>query len=206
VSEAFTSSLLSPAKLTVTYENGTTRFCYVKLSGSVDVSVEGASRLVQYQVQLRAADPRWYDINQQSTVLTFSASGSAATATGTAVSAGTAPSPATMTIVSTSSGSTVYVSEIAVQPASTYRTLIPQTFTSTLLSSLNPSMSIVGSPFQVAFALPRTIDSSTRSATSLDGITRSSEFPYFYPGTSSVGIAYTGGAGTCTFQWYDAFM
>jgi len=209
VSEAFTSSLLSPAKLTVTYENGTTRFCYVKLSGSVDVSVEGASRLVQYQVQLRAADPRWYSTTLNTVTLSRSTSGTtwtASTSSGT-TNAGTAHSP--LTIAVTAGSAALTVAEVGVSVPSTYGSLVPQTYLSSLFS--NPSFSIVGtgSGFTVAAGATRTFYSATRIASSLAEISSQTEWPMIYPGSTTMGIASSSSnvnGSSCVFTWYDAYM
>jgi len=208
VSEAFTSSLLSPAKLTVTYENGTTRFCYVKLSGSVDVSVEGASRLVQYQVQLRAADPRWYSTTLNTVTLSRSTSGTtwtASTSSGT-TNAGTAPSPLTVAVTAPS-GNSLTVSEIYVTVPSTYSSLVPDSYT----GSGSARFSIVGtsSGFTVAAGATRTFYSATRTASSLAEISSQTEWPMIYPGSTTMGIASSSSnvnGSSCVFTWYDAYM
>ena len=208
VSEAFTSSLLSPAKLTVTYENGTTRFCYVKLSGSVDVSVEGASRLVQYQVQLRAADPRWYSTTLNTVTLTRSTTGmawTASTSSGT-TNAGTAPSPLTIAVTAGSSAS-LTVSEVYVTVPTAYSSIVPDTYT----GSGSVSFSIVGTGlgFTVASSTTRTFYSATRTATSLSDVDSVTEWPMIYPGSTTMGIASSSSnvnGSSCVFTWYDAYM
>jgi Phage tail protein len=210
VSEAFASSLLSPAKLTVTYENGTTRFCYVKLSGSVDVSVEGASRLVQYQVQLRAADPRWYSTTLNTVTLTRSTTGltwSASTSSGT-TNAGTAPSPLTVAVTAPS-GNSITAAEIYVTVPSTYASLVPQTYTGA--SGSIPSFSILGTGtgFTVAAGTTRTFYSGTRTASSLSEIDSRTEWPMIYPGAVTMGILATSSnvnGASCVFTWYDAYI
>jgi hypothetical protein len=209
VSEAFTSSLLSPAKLTVTYENGTTRFCYVKLSGGVDVSVEGASRLVQYQVQLRAADPRWYSTTLNTVTLSRSTSGTSWTATTSSgtTNNGTAPSP--LTIAVTAGSASLTVAELGVTVPSTYGSLVPQTYSSALFS--NPSFSIVGTStgFTVSAGTTRTFYSSTRTASSLTDVDSRTEWPMIYPGATTMGIASSSSnvnGSSCVFTWYDAYM
>ena len=208
VSEAFTSSVLSPAQLTVTYENGTTRFCYVKLSGSVDVSVEGASRLVQYQVQLRAADPRWYSTTLNTVTLTRSTTGltwTASTSSGT-TNAGTAPSPLTIAVTAGSSAS-LTVSEVYVTVPTAYSSIVPDTYT----GSGSVSFSIVGTGlgFTVASSTTRTFYSATRTATSLSDVDSVTEWPMIYPGSTTMGIASSSSnvnGSSCVFTWYDAYM
>jgi hypothetical protein len=214
VSEAFTSSLLSPAKLTVTYENGTTRFCYVKLSGGVDVSVEGASRLVQYQVQLRAADPRWYDttLNTQ----TVSMSTATYSPSVTLTSAGTAPSP--LTIAVTAGTADLGINTITVTAPSTYSSLVPNTYSTSgdqvLVSTLTGAGS--GNRIGVTMGLTRTFVTATRSGVySASGVSpladvhQKSEFPYVYPGSNTAVISGTGTSGmvgaSTVYSWYDAF-
>jgi len=214
VSEAFTASLLSPAKLTVTYEGGTTRFCYVKLSGSVDVSVEGASRLVQYQVQLRAADPRWYDTTLNSQTVSMSTATYSPSATLT--SAGTAPSP--LTIAVTAGTADLGINTITVTAPLTYSSLVPNTYSSSgdqvLVSTLTGAGS--GNRIGVSMGLTRTFVTATRSGVySASGVSpladvhQKSEFPYVYPGSNTAvisGIGTSGMLGASTvYSWYDAF-
>ena len=208
VSEAFTSSLLSPAKLTVTYENGTTRFAMVKLSGAVDVSVEGSSRVVQYQVQLRAADPRWYSTTLNTVTLSRSSTGTtwtASTSSGT-TNAGTAPSPLTIAVTAGPSAS-LTVSEVYVTVPSAYSSLVPDSYT----GSGAGRFSIVGtgSGFTVASSTTRTFYSATRTASSLSDVDSVTEWPMIYPGSTTMGIAASSSnvnGSSCVFTWYDAYM
>lgn len=208
VSEAFTSSLLSPAKLTVTYENGTTRFCYVKLSGSVDVSVEGASRLVQYQVQLRAADPRWYSTTLNTVTLTRSTTGTtwtASTSSGT-TNAGTAPSPLTVAITAGSSAS-LTVGEVYVTVPTAYSSIVPDSYTGS--GSARFSIVGTGAGFTVASSTTRTFYSATRTASSLSEVDSVTEWPMIYPGSTTMGITSASSnvnGSSCVFTWYDAYM
>jgi hypothetical protein len=210
VSEAFTSSLLAPATLIVTYENGTERLCQVKLSGSVDVSVEGGSRLVQYQVQLRAADPRWYANSLNAVTLSRSTSGltwTTSTSSGT-TNAGTAPSPLTVEVTAPT-GNSLTVSEIYVTVPSTYASLVPQSYTG--LSGTTPSFSIVGTGtgFTIAAGTTRTFYSRTRTASSLSDIDSRTEWPMIYPGTVTMGLSTTSSnvnGAKCVFSWSDAYI
>jgi hypothetical protein len=206
ISEAFTSSLLNPAKLTVTFESGEVRWCNVKLAGAVDVAVEGSSRMVNYQVTLRAADPRLYSTTLKSTTLT-AGSGLTFVSTANAVNAGTASSPLTI-VVNAGASSSLTVSELYVGPPATYASLIPQTYTSSLG---NPSMSIVGTGtgFSVPANTSRTFYTATRTASSLASIDSQSEFPVLYPGTSTVGVLASASSvvgASCVFNWYDAYL
>lgn len=190
ISQAFSDSLLSPGRLEVTYENGTVRWCNCKLAGPIETSVEGASRLVQYQVQLRASDPRWYEgpysTSEQTTTLTRSTTGTTWSATSSAVNyTGTAPSPLTI-VVNAPSGNSLTVSELYVTVPTAYGSLVPQNNA----GSSEPSLSIFGSGtgFTVGAAASRTFYSATRTASSLEDIEPDSEFPLLFPGSATFGI------------------
>ena len=208
ISEAFTSSLLSPAKLTVTYENGTTRFAMVKLSGAVDVSVEGSSRVVQYQVQLRAADPRWYSTTLNTVTLTRSTSGTtwtASTSSGT-TNAGTAPSPLTIAITAGSSAS-LTVGEVYVTVPTAYSSIVPDSYTGS--GSARFSIVGTGTGFTVASSTTRTFYSATRTASSLSDVDSVTEWPMIYPGSTTMGLTSSSSnvnGSSCVFTWYDAYM
>jgi len=213
VNEALYSTMLSSGKLTVTYDNGDVRFCNVKLSSSVDMSLEGQSRVVSYQTQLRAADPRMYANTLKTITLTAPSSLTWTATSATATNAGTAPSP--MTVVVTAGSNALSVSEIAVTVPTTYGSLVSQTYSSSLFS--NPSLSIVSqnangtgiNDIQVSGGTSVSFYAATRTATSLSGVAAASEFPVLYPGTNStVGIRAAASNVTgarCVFSWYDAF-
>lgn len=190
ISEALYASLLSPGRLEVTYENGSVRWCNAKLAGGVDVSVEGASRLVSYQAQLRCADPRWYEgpyaTAEQVTTLTRSGTGLTwITSSSPITYTGTAPSPLTITVTAGSSAS-LTVSQLYATVPTAYGSLIPQTYSGTS----EPSLSIAGtgSGFTLAASASRTFYSATRTGTSLTDIAATSEWPVMYPGSVTLGI------------------
>ena len=210
VSEALYATMLAPGRLEVTYEDNTVRWCNVKLAGGVDVSVEGASRLLQYQVQLRAADPRMYSTTQQTKTLSFTGATFNTSTTGN--NAGTAPSP--LEIVVTAGTQTLSVADISVTVPTAYSTLIPSTDsptgTQTILSTLEATGS--GNNMAVVATATRTFYTSTRTATSLQDVYATSEFPYVYPGASASttfsikGTSLAGMTGSsCVFKWYDAY-
>lgn len=219
ISEAFYSSLLSPGRLEWTLENGDVRWCNVKLAGGIETSIEGgASRSIQYQVQLRASDPRVYEgpylTAEQTVSSTRSGSGLTWAYTSSSHSyTGTAPSPVTI-VVSAPSGNSLTVQEIAVTVPTAYGSLVKQAYTSGLFT--NPSMSLVGNNTAgtgsgdptVAAAGSVTFYSATRTATSLNGISAVSEFPYLYPGSVTFGLksssANVDGA-SVAFKYYRAY-
>lgn len=211
LSQAFMDSLLSPGKLTVTYENGTERFAWVKLSGPVETSVEGAARLVQYQVQFRAADPRWYSTTLNTKTLNLSGLVINTSTTGT--NAGTAPAP--LEIVITTTSGTINADKIEVTVPTAYASLIPSTYSATgtqsIVSTSWASGGSSGSSIVVSSGSSRTFTTATRTATSLANVASVSEFPFVYPGGagsstfSFFGVGTSSPAGTCVFKWYDAF-
>lgn len=213
ISEALYATMLAPGRLEVTYENNTVRWCNVKLAGGVDVSVEGASRLLQYQVQLRASDPRMYATTLNSVTLTApTTTGSLNvfyTSSGTTQSyAGTAPTPVTITATAPTAAnlgtaSSMRVTEIGVRVPTAYADLVPNQWTSANFNY--PSWLIVsgatagsGSGSDYIFVEPekvRKFTSSTRTAENtnttaaisapMQGVASVSEFPYLYPGTNT---------------------
>lgn len=213
ISEGLYASLLSPGRLEVTYENGSVRWCNAKLAGGVDVSVEGASRLVAYQAQLRAADPRWYEgpYATAGQSVTITAPNSSATGfvgltsnSTTVTYTGTAPAPLTITVTAPSSGTLgadyMGLGQIGVKLPTAYANLVPDKWTGSTFpypSSLIACQGAVtsGDVMRVYPTKTRTFYSSTRTAQStnttsgftspLQGVSGASDFPYLYPGVST---------------------
>ena len=222
ISEAFYSSLLSPGRLEWTLENGDVRWCNVKLAGGIETSIEGASRLVSYQVQLRASDPRVYKgpyataKNSVSLPLTPVTGPTSAiyytlgpTAATNLVNAGTAPSPPVLTIKSPTSNAIVDLLRVTVTPPSSYSSIAQGG------SSLVFEWDTAATNTIVSGASTATIDSATRTFTVTAGTWdvspgASSEFPMLYPGTSTavwtfVGLSSTVTGAECKFEWFDAY-
>lgn len=197
ISEALYATLLAPGRLELTFEDNTVRWCNVKLAGGVEVSVSGASRLLQYQVQLRASDPRMYEgpysTSEQTTTLTRSTTGLSWTATSSPVTyTGTAPSPLTI-VVSAPSGTDLTVSQVSVTNTSPY-----------------PSRVIFGTGvgFTVGSGTSRTFYSASRTASSLQDVQADTEFPFVYPGSVTFGIAASStnvNGASVAFKYYRAY-
>ena len=228
ISEAFTSTLLSEGKLTVTYENGTVRWCNVKLVDNVQVAVEGGSRLVQYQATFKAADPRLYDTTLRTvslpiTPFTGPSSGVytlGTTAATSLVNSGTAPTSPTVTITIPLSGSTTVKApfNFTVTPPTGYSTISPWGATQVFQWSDGAATGyIVGAASTstaraVVSGADRTV-TQTQTSGSVDWSTRPdavSEFPLLYPGTSTATWTYKTSMAnatgvSCTFTYYYAF-
>ena len=226
ISESFASTLLSEGLLTVTYENGTVRTCRVKMVGGFDVSVEGGSRLVQYQVALKAPDPRLYDTTLRTVSLPLTPftgpSGIVYTLGTTAatnlVNGGTAPVNPTVTIT-IPLGSSATVTELlrfTVTPPSSYSGISPlgssQVFEWTSSVGVDVvSASSSGTAIATVNSAARTVTQNSAGVISWSqspGAT--SEFPILYPGTSTATWTYkTTMANTtgvsCQFTYYYAY-
>lgn len=222
ISQAFSDSLLSPGRLEVTYENGTVRWCNCKLAGPIETSVEGASRLVQYQVQLRASDPRWYagpyaTAKQSVTLPVTPTSGPTGgvyytlgpTAASNLVNGGTAPSPPLLTI-DTGSSDVVDLLRVTVTPPSAYQSIAQGGASLVFEWDVATSTTITSGG-------KATLNSATREFTLVTGSwdvrpSAASEFPMLYPGTSTAVWTAVNTAGTaalasmiCKFEWFDAY-
>lgn len=198
ITSAFQTTLLSPGVLTVTYENGTVRWTNVKLAGAIDSSVQGASRLVSYQVQLVAPDPRWYSTTLNTSALTISASVATTSSTATVVNAGTAPSLPLFTWTG-GTGTGRLIDKVTVNVPAAYATVSPQGSAIILDDSGTATPLVSGSYVNTALR-----------TTTLDSLSSVTEWPVFYPGSSTWdwSIQLSGGSGgttTCTASWYDAW-
>lgn len=221
ISEAFSSTMLSPGRLEWTLENGDVRWCNCKLAGGIETSIEGASRLVQYQVQLRASDPRVYkgpyataknSVSLPLTPITFDGTlyyTLGPTAATNLVNAGTAPSPPVLTIKGPTSAGLVDYLNVTVTPPSAYSSLA-QGGSSIVFAWDTAATSEITLSGAIA-----TIDVASRSFTVNSGSwlvspSAASEFALLYPGTSTASwttrtlvSGYTGAE--CKFEWFDAY-
>ena len=227
ISESFASTLLSEGLLTVTYENGTVRTCRVKMVGGFDVSVEGGSRLVQYQVQLKAPDPRLYDTTLRTVSLPitpFASSGGAyvlgTTAATNLVNSGTAPVSPTVTITIPLSASTTVKApfKFTITPPTGYSTISPWGATQVFQWSDGATTGYIAGAGSTSTARAvvsganRTI-TQTETSGSVDWSTRPdavSEFPLLYPGTSTATWTYKTSMAnatgvSCQFTYYYAY-
>jgi Phage tail protein len=217
ISEAFSSSLISPALLKWTYDNGDARQCYVKLNGNVQTSLSGAGNLIQYQVQLRAPDPRIYSQTLQSVTLGTVTSQGSTSSSSNLVNSGNAPTPVSIVM---SAGNLANVMNTVTVTSPTAYSAITGVTTQTLTGS-SPWPSIasptyLGFPLQVNQTI--TIDTGARTIVEVGGrsgvpqtLAASSAWPILYPGTSTATWANvylpsgTTTYPTCTFNYRNAY-
>lgn len=222
ISEALYATMLAPGRLELTFEDNTVRWCNVKLAGGVEVSVEGASRLLQYQVQLRASDPRMYagpysTAGKSANLPVTPTSGPTGgvyytlgpTAATNLVNSGTAPSPPVIT-VDTGTSDLTDLLRITVTPPTGYQSIAQGG--SSLVFEWD-----VAAATTITSGGKASLNSATREFTLLTGSwdvrpNATSEFPLLYPGTSTAVWTAVNTAGTtalasmsCKFEWFDAY-
>ena len=228
ISEAFASTLMADATLTVTFENGTVRWCKVRLVDSLSTSVEGGSRLVQYQATLKAADPRLYDSTLRTVSLPLTPftgpSGIVYTLGTTAatnlVNNGSAPVAPTVTITVplNSTNQLTEILKFTVTPPSGYSGISPLGGTQVFewASSVGTDIVLGSGTTNTARAVVDSVARTvTQSFTAGSGSwsqspKATSEFPVLYPGTSTATWTYktTSNSTTgvsCTFTYYYAY-
>lgn len=191
LSAALETTMLRPGKLTVTRADGTVRWCNVVLAGAAQPSFDGGAQFLQYQITLRAPDPRWYSTTLNTSVATVTGTADVSN-TATAVMGGTAPALPILTFA----GAPKQFYQAVFTVPTAYASLAGTAGKLTLSST--PSTSIITA----------TVDSATRISTfSLDATT---QWPVFYPGTTSwLWTTLNSGANpnnmTCTASWYNAW-
>ena len=196
---AFQSTMLSRGTLTVTLPDGTTqRQISVVLSGAAQPSFEGGSAFLQYQVNLRAPDPRWLGTTVNSSALGISSSAAATSSTNTVTSAGTAPALPTFTWTG-GTGTGRLVDKVTVNVPSAYSSIAPG----------GSALILDDSPTATPLAGGETVNTSTRIST-LAGLSATTEWPALYPGSSTWNWSIqtssgSGGTTTCTMTWRDAW-
>lgn len=200
MSSAFQLSLLQPGKLTITLADGTSqRWTNVILSGSAQPSLEGGSAYLQYQLTLRAPDPRWYGmtLNTSSSSVTVTSGTSPVTSSAvTVTNAGTAPS---LPVVSFTGALTATGTVTVTVPNPAYTNISPQGATIPLVMQ-----SLVG-----ATTYTGTVDCGlkTVSGVYVDALT---EWPILYPGSSSWTLKVnatpvSSQSFSAQVSWYDAW-
>ena len=197
LNSAFEATMLAQGQLTVTLpaaSGGSTqqRWCKVTLASPAQVSLEGGSNYLAYQVSFRAADPRWYGItlNTSSTTVT----GGTGTASATISNAGTAPTMPKFTFAGSDS-----VALLQVDVPTAYSTLSPQGASINLAPGSGGVFNVNSSSY---------IDCSIKKAVFSSGsISATTEWPILYPGSSTWtwGSASPSGNHTTTLSWYDAW-
>jgi hypothetical protein len=197
---AFQSTMLSKGTLTVTLPDGTTqRQTSVVLSGAAQPAFEGGSNYLQYQVNFRAPDPRWYGTTQNTSALSITTNNTSlvTSSSSTMTNSGNAPSNPIFTFTY-SSGSTLVLASVDVNVPSSYSSLSPQ---GSLISLTGGSGVLVANNGYV--------DCGKRKVSNINFVSPTTEWPLLYPGSSSwswklsnnsLGVVYT-----CTASWYDAW-
>lgn len=195
---AFQSTLLSKGTLTVTLPDGSTqRQCTVILTGSAQPSFEGGSAYLQYQVNFRAPDPRWYGTTLNTSALTISATAATTSSSANVTNAGNAPSAPKLTWSPVSSG--LYFDYATFTVPTAYTSLSPQ----------GSTIVLDGSTGSAAISNNNYVDCATRTTNTTSVLTATTEWPVLYPGTSSWNWTqqYAGSTSnsTCTVSWRDAW-
>ena len=193
LSAAFQSTLLSDGTLTITLPDGTNqRQTSVVLTGSAQPSFEGGSAYLQYQVNFRAPDPRWYGTTLNTSTTTLSSLSGTSTSSN-AVNAGNAPTLPRFTF-----GSSFSVAQIDVTVPTTYTSLSPQG--SPISLAMSGLISVSTSSY---------IDCATRTVSLVaNGLSSTTEWPVLYPGTSSWTQTSAGSLGVdrnVIMSWRDAW-
>lgn len=190
---AFQSTLLSKGTLTVTLPDGSTqRQCSVILTGSAQPSFEGGSAYLQYQVNFRAPDPRWYSTTASTSTTTIN--GGTGSVSATVTNSGNAPTSPVFTFAGSDS-----VAAIQVTVPSAYSSLSPQGSTISLTAGGTGVFNVDSSSF---------IDCSNRTFKfSSNGLSPTTEWPILYPGSSTWtwGSASASGSHTTTISWRNAW-
>jgi hypothetical protein len=206
LNSAFESTMLGQGQLTVTLpaaSGGSTRqqWCNVTLASPAQVSLEGGSAYLSYQVSLRARDPRWFGMTQNTSALVINATGTSSmtSSSATLTNAGTAPSAPRFTYTFSGANYPV-VQSIDVTVPSAYTTLSPQGSTISLVgaSGANP----------LQFANNGYVDCLTRTTSGTAALSASTEWPVLYPGSSTWSwtvLANGTVTYTATASWYDAW-
>jgi len=198
LSAAFQSTLLSKGTLTITLPNGTTqRQTSVVLTGAAQPSFEGSGAYLQYQVNFRAPDPRWYGTTLNTSTATIATTVVATSTSTNVTNAGNAPvSPR----FEWTAGTGRLLDYVTVTVPSAYSTVSPQGSTIVLDASATASI----------LAANDYIDCGLRASSTLNLLSPTTEWPVLYPGTSSWTWTQqlSGGSSassTCTLSWRDAW-
>ena len=197
LSGALETTMLAPGTLTVTRPDGTERWCKVVLAGAAQPSFDGGAQFLQYQLTLRAPDPRWYDTNLNTSALTMTGS-STSPLSANVLNYGNAPAYGTYAWTSPAGNSFINYARITVP--SSYSALSLQGSAMTSATGITGQYQSVNNYFVTA---------SNRTASPSDLQKATDEWPILYPGTSVFsfyGHNYAGGGPmTCTLSWYDAW-
>jgi hypothetical protein len=202
LNSAFESTMLAQGQLTVTLpaaSGGSTRqqWCKVTLASPAQVSLEGGSAYLSYQVSFRASDPRWFGMTQNTSALVIATTTTATSSSANVTNAGTAPSLPRFTWTS---GTGRVFDNLKVNVPTTYSTLSPQGSEIKLSSA-----SVVN-----ALAANDYFDCATRTTSTSGILSATTEWPVLYPGTSSWNWTQATSSGsssssTCTMTWFDAW-
>ena len=200
LASALQTTMLVPGTLTVTRPDGSVRTISVVLTGAAQPNVEGGSPFLQYQINLRAPDPRWYGTTLHTSTISSTSKG-AWTSSSNVVNAGNAP---TFPLITTADGTPNKIRYIEFAPPTPYVAVNPYGATS-LLTSV-----VIASGDGMQFTTASILDAFKRKVTSLVNPPDStSEFPILYPGTSTWRFwsesPAAGSTRTLTASWFDAW-
>jgi hypothetical protein len=198
LASAFQSTMLSDGTLTVTLPDGsTTRQATVVLTGAAQPSFEGGSAYLQYQVNFRAPDPRWYGTTLNTSTRTITSTAAVTSSSTTVTNAGNAPSSPKLTWSPVAAG--MYFDYATFTVPSAYTSLSPQ----------GSSIVLDGSTGSGGIANNDYVDCATRTTNTTAVLTATTEWPVLYPGTTTWNWTqqYAGSASssTCTLSWRDAW-
>lgn len=194
LASAFQSTLLAKGTLKITRPDSSVRQATVIMTGSASPSFEGGASFLQYQINFRAPDPRWYGTTLNTSATSITGNGSSTTTSIT--NAGNAPSQPKFTF-----GGTDSVGVIAVNVPSAYTSISPQGSAIELQAGGSGYFNVDSSSY---------IDCLTKTASLASGspsMSATTEWPILYPGTSTWVWASASPVGThtTTISWYDAW-
>lgn len=195
---AFQSTLLSKGTLKITLPDGTTeRQTSVVLTGAAQPSFEGGSAFLQYQVNFRAPDPRWYGTTLNTSAATIATTVGATSSSQTVTNAGNAPSSPLFTWTS---GTGRVLDYLTLTVPSAYTSISPQ----------GSSIVLQSDATILALALNDYINCGTRTTNTVGVISPTTEWPVLYPGSSSwnwtqITSGGSSASSTCTMSWRDAW-
>jgi len=203
LNSAFESTMLSQGQLTVTLpaaSGGSTqqRWCNVTLASPAQVSLEGGSAYLAYQVSFRAKDPRWFGMTQNTSTQSVSVTSGTSPVTSssqTISNAGSAPSLPTVSFT----GALTSTGTVTVTVPTAYTNISPQGSTIPLVMQ-----SVFG-----ATTYTGVVDCGLKTVSGVY-VAATTEWPVLYPGSSSwtlTAAATPVGSQTftATVSWYDAW-
>ena len=215
LSAAFSDTMFAAGTLKFTRPDSTEYQCAVKISDAVQVSLEGGSTTLAYQVTFRAQDPRVYSTTLNSlTLATTPVTGPSggiytlgATTVANIVNNGKVPTPISVTITPPSGGPLSSGTLVQVNTASAYTSLAP---------AGSAQILVLGTGITAATSVVYDTGSRTRtpsdSVVSNGALTSTTEWPLLYPGTNTVTwtakstATMASNKPSCVITWRDAWL